>query len=1119
MAKRSQLMKVLNVLASVVIVLSMSVSAFAQDTGGFTAQPLTADSTISVDKEGAAQPSVAGIAAAGGEAMVSVIVKLDDASLAEYSGGIDGLPATSPTVTGATALDVNSAASQLYLAYLAEQQETFSVDVRKSVSNAQITHRYDVIIGGVSMILPESQLAALAALPGVQAIYADDLLQLETSRSPAFIGAPTTWNKLGGQGSAGEGVIVGVLDTGIWPEHPSLSDPDPLGKPYAAPPAPPVGTRACEFTGGANPGAPFACNNKLIGADRFMATYDIAAGLLPAEFTTARDDNGHGTHTATTSAGNRGVAASIFGVARGTISGVAPRAHVMAYKVCGDAGCYTSDSAAAVQEAIRDGVNVINFSISGGTSPYSDAVSLAFLDAYNAGVFVAASAGNSGPTPETVAHREPWVATVAASTHDRAYTSMLTLDNGAGGTLSLLGTTLTAGAGPAPIVENLADPLCGTPAAPGSFAGQIVICRRGTNARTNKGFNVLQGGAAGMILYNQSTAVTDVETDNHYLPTVHIQFTDGQAVLAFLAANPGATASFPAGGSASAQGDVMASFSSRGGPGQTLGVSKPDITAPGVQILAGHTPLSVDRDTGPQGELFQAIAGTSMSSPHIAGSGALIKALHPTWTPGQIKSALMTSAKANGLVKEDGVTPFTPFDAGTGRVDLRKAWDPGLTFDETGANYLALQNQLWNANYPSLYVPTMPGLVTVHRTAKEVSGYDSSYSVKIEYPAGQTRDFKVIAPKSFWVPANGTIDIEISVDARDVPLGQVRHATVVMREVNGCIVRFPVTIVRKQPVVTMNKSCTPGTFARGETADCSITITNNTFSPANVSLVDNLPRQIEIVPGTVVNATEDNWDRLSFNGVLAGAEPPGVAIAPGTSPAGYLPLSIFGIAPIAGVGDETIVNYNVPAFVYAGETYTRIGIVSNGYAVVGGGTSADVQFINQILPNAALPNNVLAPFWTDLNPAFGGAMRIATLTDGVDTWIILEWDAVREYSANKRDSFQIWIGTTTGNPNQDISFTYGTLEGNGDLGFVTVGAENRFGNRGANYYVDGVGTLPTSATELVVSGVAGAPGETRTITFTVKGMRRGKWVNYAELTGDLWFGTSIARFAGEVTVP
>ena len=304
------------------------------------------------------------------------------------------------------------------------------------------------------MLVPADKVSALRGLPGVKAVYPDVLLHLDTDRSPAFIGAPTIWSELGGAGSAGEGVIVGVIDTGVWPEHPSFSDPDPLGKPYAAPAPPPAGTRACEFAGGANPGAPFACNNKLIGARRLMATYDLTVGLLPAEFTTARDDDGHGTHTASTAAGNRGVAARVQGNALGTVSGVAPRAHVIAYKVCGEnGGCMASDSVAAIQRAIQDGVDVINFSISGGNIPYADAVELAFLDAYAAGVFVAASAGNSGPASDTVGHRGLWVTTTGASSSDRQFVSTAALTAGTGETLSVTGASISQAVHPAaPVV-------------------------------------------------------------------------------------------------------------------------------------------------------------------------------------------------------------------------------------------------------------------------------------------------------------------------------------------------------------------------------------------------------------------------------------------------------------------------------------------------------------------------------------------------------------------------------------------------------------------------------------------------------------------------------------------
>ena len=286
-------------------------------------------------------------------------------------------------------------------------------------------------------------------------------------------------------------MLIGVLDTGIWPEHPSFSDPDPSGKAYAPPSG---GPYPCDFGNTAwNPNdAPFTCNNKLIGAYEFLDTYKVAVGLLPEEFDSARDYEGHGTHTSSTAAGNAGVDASIFGVDRGTISGIAPRAQVIMYRVCADEGCYSSDSAAAAEQAILDGVNVINFSISGGSNPFSDVVSQAFLDAYNAGVFVAASAGNAGPGADTTDHREPWVATVAASTGPRAFQTTATISGG-GTSLELTGTSLTAAGGPAPVYVSATDPLCLDPYAPGSVTGMIVVCERGNNGRIEKGYNVSVG--------------------------------------------------------------------------------------------------------------------------------------------------------------------------------------------------------------------------------------------------------------------------------------------------------------------------------------------------------------------------------------------------------------------------------------------------------------------------------------------------------------------------------------------------------------------------------------------------------------------------------------------------
>lgn len=996
-----------------------------------------------------------------------------------------------------------------------------TVDVRQleAVSGGRIIHRYETVFDGVSMVLSGDKVDDVDRLRGITGIYLDQLQQPDTEVSPGFIGAPTLWNQLGGQANAGEGVIVGVLDTGVWPEHPSFSDPDPLGNPY---PQPPTTGLPCEFGNTTwNPNdAPFMCNNKLIGAYQFLDTYKaVEGGLLPTEFDSARDDNGHGTHTASTAAGNAGVAASIFGVPRGIVSGIAPRAHVIMYRVCANEGCYQSDSVAAVEQAILDGVDSINFSISGGGSPYSDIVELAFAVAYENGVFVSASAGNSGPAPETVDHRGPWTMTVGASTTDRRFISTVSLEADDGDTLTLTGASVTDGIStPTPVVFPPAgQELCLTPFAPGTFNGEIVICRRGVNARVEKSFNVAAGGGAGMLQYNPT--LQGLATDNHFIPSVHLENDAGAALLDFMATHTGVMGTFTPGVATQDQGDVMAAFSSRGGPGQTLGISKPDITAPGVQILAGHTPLPATVVGGLPGELFRANEGTSMSSPHIAGAGALLRALHPDWTPGQIKSALMLTALTDGVVKEDGVTPADPFDFGSGRVDLTKAGSAGLTMDETAANYFALEDELWNANYPSLYHPNLGGSITVERTVHNETNQKRNWKLTVSAPS----DLIVTVPNHVQVPANGDATFDITVDARHVPIGEVRHAVIEFKQGNNRL-HFPITIVRGQEDVTIEKTCDPATISIHDTTDCTITITNNSFTDATVHLTDRMPQPLTLVNGSVVGATPSG-NGLTFDGTLFAAEPPvvNVAIDPAASPAGYVPLSAFPGNVVISASDESITNVNVPAFEYAGETYSQIGIVSNGYIVVGGGTAADVEFVNSDLPDPAVPNNILAPFWTDLNPGAGGRVLANVLTDGNDTWTIIEWESVPNFGDGETNTFQVWIGLNNdANPGEDISFVYGSDISDGGGGFLTVGAENKSGNSGGTVYFDGVGTAPSPSTtgyEVDVFSTPSMPGETHIITFSARGKNVGTWTNCAEMTSNIFQGTATACFTGDVVAP
>lgn len=1068
-----------------------------------------------VDDGIAVESTFEGAAAKSGET-IRVIVQLVDQPLASYDGGVSGIPATSPRVTRRP-LNADSPAARQYADYLRSQQADLAAQVERVAPSARIGADFQVALNGVSMTVTVEDAARISKLPGVAAILPDRLEQPDTEVSPQFIGAPTLWNQLGGQVDAGEGVIVGVLDTGIWPEHPSFADPSPVGGSYPAPPTAPGangfgsgGERStCDFGNTAfnSDDAEFACNNKLIGAYSFLDTYEAVVGLIPTEFDSARDSNGHGTHTASTAAGNGGVNAFLFGVDRGIVSGVAPRAHVIAYRVCGLDGCFQSDSVRAVEQAILDGVDVINFSISGGNAPYSDPVSLAFLAAYDAGVLVSASAGNSGPGADTVAHREPWTITVGASTSDRHFLSTVTLEAGED-SLVLTGATVTAGIDTPTEVMIAPDMTCNEPFAPETFTGEIVICERGTIARVAKSFNVAQGGAGGMLLYNPT--LQGLATDNHFIPSVHLENDAGDELLAFMAAHSEetVTATFTNGTATTVQGDVMAAFSSRGGARQSLGISKPDVTAPGVQILAGHTPIPENEVGGLPGELFQSIQGTSMSSPHNAGAAALVKALHPNWTPGQVKSALMTTALTAGVTKENQTTPADAFDMGSGRIDLTKAGLPGLTFDESAGNYLALQHSLWDANYPSLYVPNLPGALTVQRTVQNQLSAGAHWRTSVDAPS----DLMVTVPKNINVPAGGEASFPISVDARDVPLGATRMARITFSR-GGERLTFPVTIVRGEPVVPATKNCDPASIAVGSTTGCTIAVTNTAFEDVEVTVDDQLPSNLTLVQSSVVGATRSG-NGVTFTGTLGAAEPPTPSVidGTGTTPAGYLPLSLLGISPI-GASDESITNFTVPPFVYAGETYTRIGFVSNGYAVVGGGTGEDVDFINQVLPDPAPPNNVLAPFWTDLNPAAGGALRAGLLSGGGNTWLVLDWENVPEWGDGDPASFQIWIGL---NGVEDISYTYGTV-GDGDGGFLTVGAENAFGNRGDNWYVDGTGTLPTAGTELRVVGVPGEPGETHTITFDAQGAKQGAYTNFVYVTSEAFAGTSIVSFDGEVT--
>ena len=1027
---------------------------------------------------------------------VQVMIKLDYDATATYQGGVEGLAPTSPSVTGQP-LTGNSAPEREYEAYVAEQESELKAEIADTAPAVEFGASLRRVYGGIAAVLPANQAADVAGISGVVAVQRDSLNQLLTDSSPDFVNAPPAYSELGGAKNAGKGIVYGNLDSGVWPEHASFADQGHL----SAPPGP---ARECDY--GDNPLTPetdvFQCQNKLIGGQAFLDTYlsdpDRAAN---EPFETARDSNGHGTHTASTSAGNIVEDVSVLGADKPAIHGMAPGAWVMEYKVCGIGGCYDSDSAAAVEQAIVDGVDVINFSISGGTQPFSDPVELAFLDAYAAGVFVSTSAGNDGPGAGTANHLSPWTTTVAASTQDREFETTVNVTAGNGDTYSVDGATITPGAGPLPIVLSSEAPysnaLCDAPAAPGIFDGKIVACQRGVVGRVTKGYNVLQGGAEGMVLYNLPPT-TDVETDTHYLPTAHV--TNGTDLVAFLNGHTGEIAEFAAGEPRNGQGDVMASFSSRGPAGQFI---KPDVTAPGVQIMAGDTPIEeVPGESGPAGEYYQAIAGTSMSSPHVAGAAILAKAVRPSWTPGQIRSALMTTA-TTAVVKEDGSTPADPFDMGAGRIDVGQAINAPLAIDETADDFIALGNDPVNAvdlNIPSINAPVMPGKLTTIRTVTNVSNQVQEVRASAQAPPGTTITVALDPPKGVLRPGRSA-DLTITIESV-APIGEQQFGTVLLRT-SRAVQHLPVAFVHTQGDVNLVQSCDPTTVElakpRNETA-CTVEASNNTFDDQTVTLDSTLPANMQIVPGSVVGATQTGPRTVHAEAELAGAAPGVPAVDPPSEGAGYLPLSAFGIAP-QPIGDEEILNYAVPAFEYAGETSNEIGIDSNGYLIVGGGSSEDNNCCNlPDGPDPERPNSILAPFWTDLDGTGAPGVRIGLLTDGVSDWLVVEYQ-VNVWGTTDLRTFQVWIGV---NGVEDIAYEYAANQTDPSGQDFLVGAENELGDG------DMTATLPTTA-GLRVESTDPVPGDVLSYTFRARGTSVGSGELVTRMRAEQVPGVTVAR--------
>jgi len=736
------------------------------------------------------------------------IVRLAESPVTAYKGGIKGYAATKPAK--GKKIDPTSAKVVNYLGYLAGRHDT----VLSAVGGGNKTHSYGYVFNGFAAELSDAQAEKLRSMPGVLSVEKDALMHLDTSSTPDFLGLTGANGFYNTTGARGENVIIGIVDGGIWPE--SLSYSDRTGTNGNATKDGKLAYQQIPgWNGKCQPGERFdasKCNQKLIGARYYNAGWGGNAGinaLFPFEFNSPRDWDGHGTHTSSTAGGNSNVATTGDAAPFGHVNGIAPRARIAAYKVCWadeprDGGCFGSDSVAAIDQAVADGVDVINFSISGSRTNFLDAVEVAFLFAADAGVFVAASAGNSGPTISTVAHPGPWLTTVAAGTHNRGGEGSVTLGN----TTTYEGASVANPVGPAPLINSTAAGLPGVDATalalcytaannealvdggtgpvldPTKVAGKIVVCDRGVTGRIEKSQAVREAGGVGMILLN--TSANSLNADLHFVPTVHLSHVDRPAIQAY-AATPSASASI-------ALGQVVfdvpapstAAFSSRGpllaGNGDLL---KPDVIAPGQDILASVAPPDNF------GRSFDVYSGTSMSSPHVAGLAALLRELHPTWTPMAIKSALMTSAY--DLLDGAGgaeAHPTVLFRGGAGHVNPSKAADPGLVYDHgfndwlaflcgatTGVNPatcsalrgLGYSLDPSDLNVPSIAIGDLAGRQTVRRKVTSVGSGPATYRASRQDMAG----FSVaISPAEITLNPGETETFEVTLTRNTAALNQ-----------------------------------------------------------------------------------------------------------------------------------------------------------------------------------------------------------------------------------------------------------------------------------------------------------------------------------------------------------
>ncbi|KAE8696438.1 Detected protein of confused Function [Hibiscus syriacus] len=607
--------------------------------------------------------------------------------------------------------------------------------------------------------------------------------QTQTTRSWDFVGLNDySWSgtQMGGNlrlnAQYGQNQIIGFIDSGVWPESPSFIDEgmDPVPSRWKG-----ICTEVDAFNA-------IHCNKKIIGARYFTNGFTSLYGKVNSteDYISARDADGHGSHTASIAAGRRvKYAAGIGGVARGTASGGAPLARIAVHKACwaipgkpkSDGNvCVPEDILAAFDAAIGDGVDVLSVSIGlpQQKSFDQDVMAIGSLHALSRNIITVCAAGNSGPNPSTLSNVAPWIITVGASSIDRRFYSPVYLGNG----VEIPGYSMSQNTRnvmyPLVYASDAALPGVSTDSAgyclagsldPFKVNGKIVVCFTGSGLNIDKGIEVSKAGGVGMILANSKSDGDKLSFDIHFVPTTEVIYDSGVQILQYIYSTMYPTATIVPVQSRTYKAPLVAPFSSRGPNLIDPYILKPDIIAPGFQILAAwslaSSPTKLPYDQ--RHVKYNIFSGTSMACPHVSGVVTLLRAVHPDWSISAIKSALMTTAtltdNSNNTI-EDFRTYIAanPFDFGAGNFRPVLAADPGLVYDASYEDYLLYlcavspgllsketlrsfcpsQAYSLDLNYPSVVVANLYDPVTVSRTVTNACNCQSKYTASWYLPAG-----------------------------------------------------------------------------------------------------------------------------------------------------------------------------------------------------------------------------------------------------------------------------------------------------------------------------------------------------------------------------------------------